>query len=396
MRISYITRPVLVLSLVSLFTDMASEMLYPVMPVYLESIGFSIFLIGVLEGVAETTAGLSKGYFGQLSDITQKRLPFVRSGYLLSALSKPMLAAFTYPLWIFFARTLDRFGKGLRTGARDAMLSDASTRETKARIFGFHRGMDTLGAVLGPLIALVYLYFFPGKFTVLFLIAFAPGILSVALLVLLKEKKPAAPAPKKPGLLAFLQYVRNANPSYKKLLGGLLLFALFNSTDILLLLRMKQSGLDDTYVIGIYIFYNLVYALFSFPAGALADKIGIKTTFVAGLLVYALVYSGFAFVDVPGVFWLLFFLYGLYAAATEGIGKAWISLTVSGSETATALGAYAALNSLCAFVASSLAGFIWYAINAEWAFGLTAAMSVLVILYFLRLQPPVQVSESAK
>ncbi|HET8963491.1 MAG TPA: MFS transporter [Chitinophagales bacterium] len=390
MRLKYITRPVLVLSLVSLFTDMASEMLYPVMPVYLESIGFSILLIGVLEGVAETTAGLSKGYFGQVSDLTQKRLPFVRLGYLLSAVSKPMMAAFTYPLWIFFARTTDRFGKGLRTGARDAMLSDASTRETKARIFGFHRGMDTFGAVLGPLIALIYLYFFPGKYIVLFLIAFAPGIISVAMLFLLKEKKTIEPPQKKPGFLEFLNYVRHADPAYKKLLGGLLLFALFNSTDILLLLKMKQSGMEDTLVIGIYIFYNLVYALFSFPAGIIADKIGIKTTFIAGLIIYALVYFGFAFLNVPGIFWILFLLYGVYAAATEGISKAWISLVASKQETATALGAYGALNSICAFVASSLAGLIWFTVNAELAFGLTAVVSVFVILYFSKLHPPQQ------
>ncbi|HXU26934.1 MAG TPA: MFS transporter, partial [Bacteroidia bacterium] len=151
-----ITRNILIISFVSLFTDVASEMLYPVMPIYLKTIGFSILLIGVLEGVAEATAGLSKGYFGNLSDNKGKRLPFVQIGYALSAISKPMMALFVYPLWVFGARSIDRLGKGVRTGARDALLSDEATPETKGTIFGFHRSMDTLGAVLGPLLALVY------------------------------------------------------------------------------------------------------------------------------------------------------------------------------------------------------------------------------------------------
>lgn len=155
----YITRTVWVLSLISLFTDTASEMLYPIMPIYLKSIGFSIVLIGVLEGFAEAVAGLSKGYFGKLSDQSARRIPFVQIGYAFSAISKPMMAVFVYPLWIFFARTVDRFGKGIRTGARDAILSDEASHETKGKVFGFHRSMDTFGAVLGPLLALLYLYF---------------------------------------------------------------------------------------------------------------------------------------------------------------------------------------------------------------------------------------------
>ena len=173
-----ITRTIWILSLVSLFTDIASEMLYPVMPVFLKHIGFSIIFIGVLEGVAEAVAGLSKSYFGKLSDKSGKRLPFVQLGYALSAISKPMMAVFIFPLWIFLSRTIDRLGKGLRTGARHAMLSDEATKETKGRVFGFHRSMDTFGAVIGPSIALLYLYYHPNDYTSLFLIAFIPGIIA--------------------------------------------------------------------------------------------------------------------------------------------------------------------------------------------------------------------------
>jgi MFS family permease len=156
-KVKIITRNVLVLSAVSLFTDVASEMLYPIVPIYLKTIGFSIVLIGILEGFAEAIAGLSKGYFGNLSDRTGTRLPFIQIGYLFSAISKPMMALFTYPIWVFFVRTIDRLGKGVRTGARDALLSDEATADTKGRVFGFHRSMDTFGAVLGPLLALMYI-----------------------------------------------------------------------------------------------------------------------------------------------------------------------------------------------------------------------------------------------
>jgi sugar phosphate permease len=166
---------------------MASEMLYPVMPIYLKSIGFSVILIGILEGVAEATAGLSKGYFGKLSDTSGRRVPFVQIGYTFSAISKPMMAIFVYPLWIFFARTLDRFGKGIRTGARDAILSDEATTQTKGKVFGFHRSMDTLGAVIGPLLALAYLYFYPGNYITLFILPLFRGCLPSLQLFFLKK-----------------------------------------------------------------------------------------------------------------------------------------------------------------------------------------------------------------
>ena len=166
---SILTRTVLLVSFVSFFTDIASEMLYPVMPVYLQSIGFSVVLIGLLEGMAEATAGLSKGYFGNFSDKIGSRVPFVRWGYTLSAVSKPLMALFTFPLWVIFARTLDRLGKGVRTGARDAMLSDETTRENKGKVFGFHRALDTAGAAVGPFAALIFLYYYPGQYKWLFI-----------------------------------------------------------------------------------------------------------------------------------------------------------------------------------------------------------------------------------
>jgi len=380
----YITRTVWILSLISLFTDMASEMLYPIMPVYLKSIGFSIVLIGFLEGLAEAIAGLSKGYFGKLSDYKAKRVPFVQLGYALSTLSKPMMALFIQPLWVLFARSLDRLGKGIRTGARDAILSDEATAETKGKVFGFHRSMDTLGAVLGPLLALVYLSFYPQNYKTLFFIAFAPGLMAVFASLLLKDKKKSEPQTQpKPSFFSFLGYWKTSPKLYKKVTIGLLVFTLFNSSDIFLLLKLKQSGLGDTDVIWAYIFYNLVYAALAFPIGILADKLGLKRIFILGLAVYAMVYFGMAFTHHLAIYLLLFFGYGLYAAATEGISKAWISNITDKKDTATAIGTFSGFQSICTMLASSLAGLIWYNFGAEFTFMLTAAVVVLVIIYFL-------------
>jgi MFS family permease len=364
---------------------MASEMLYPIMPIYLKSIGFSVVFIGLLEGLAEAVAGLSKGYFGKISDHTGRRMPFVQWGYGLSTLSKPMMGLFVFPLWIFLARTLDRLGKGLRTGARDAMLSEASTPETKGKVFGFHRSMDTLGAVLGPAFALLYLQFYPDDLRTLFFIAFAPGCLAVICSFWVKDSKQRRPLKKKlPSFFSFGKYWVTSPPEYRKLLIGLLFFTLFNSSDVFLLLKMKESGMDDTRVILAYIFYNLVYAILAFPMGYLADRIGLKKVFLMGLFVFAIVYIGMSVNRDPILFYVLFFLYGAYAAATEGISKAWISNISDGKDTATAIGTYTAFQSICALLASFLAGLLWYTIGATFTFVITAIAVLFVIVYLMR------------
>ena len=373
-----------------MFTDTASEMLYPIMPIYLQTIGFSIVLIGILEGVAEATAGLSKGYFGKLSDTSGRRVPFVQIGYAFSAVSKPMMAIFIFPVWIFFARTIDRMGKGIRTGARDAILSDEATPMTKGKVFGFHRSMDTLGAVIGPLLALLYLYFYPKDYKILFFIAFIPGLLAVLTSFFLKDKITTTPKTKAtPSFFSFLNYWKTSPSEYRKLVIGLLVFTLFNSSDVFLLLKAKQSGLEDTMVIGIYIFYNLVYALFAFPIGILADRVGLKKIFIIGLSLFAVVYFGMAVNTNRNLFFGLFFLYGIYASATEGISKAWISNITDKKDTATAIGTFSGLQSICTMLASSLTGFIWFQFGATTAFIATATVTVLVIVYFLTIPKPI-------
>ena len=390
-----ITRTVFILSLVSLFADIASEMLYPVIPVYLKEIGFSVLLIGILEGMVSFMAGISKGYFGKLSDERGLRLPFVKLGYLLSAVSKPLMAVFTYPVWIFFVRTLDRLGKGVRTASRDALLSQEATRETKARVFGFHRGMDTVGAAIGPALALVYLFFNPGGYKTLFYLAFIPGVISILLIFLLREKKQPVSTLEKGNFFSFFQYWKIAGPGFRKVVPGLLLFALFNSSDIFLLLITKETIGDgtltiagavfnaDTITIAAYVFYNLVYAAASYPMGALADRLSFKTIILLGFILFAVVYGGFALQPSIAVIFVLFAVYGIYAAATEGVIKAWITNIAHKNNTATAIGFYTSCESICTLLASIIAGALWTFTGSTSTFLVTSVVALFVFLYFL-------------
>lgn len=378
------TRSIIILSFVSLLTDVSSEMLYPILPLYLKSIGYSVLFIGILEGFAEAVAGLSKGYFGSLSDKTGKRSPFIQSGYLLSALSKPMLAILTNPVWIFLSRTFDRFGKGIRTSARDAMLSDESLPETRGKVFGFHRGMDTLGAVIGPLAALIYLNFYPGNYASLFIIAFFPAILGVILTLMLKDKvKAEKQNGEKVKFFSFMKYGKTAPAAYKKTVFGFFAFTIFNSSDVFLLLMIKNSGYGDNDVIMLYIFYNLIYALSSLPMGALADRLGMKKIYILGLLIFCIVYAGLSFKPDKIFLYALFFAYGIYAASTEGVSKAWITKISDKKDTATAIGFYTGLNSLFAIASSSIAGLIWYSFSPEAMFIFSSAGVLCVAVYFL-------------
>jgi MFS family permease len=381
--VKIINRTVLILSLVSLFADVASEMLYPVIPVYLKEIGFSVLLIGILEGVANFTAGLSKGYFGKMSDEKGLRLPFVKLGYFFSAISKPLTAVFIYPLWIFFVRTIDRLGKGLRTAARDALLSQNATKETKARVFGFHRGMDTLGAAIGPTLALLFLIFYPHQYKAIFLLAFVPGLISIVLIFLLKEKQQPASTLGKGNFFSFFKYWNIASKDYKRLVIGLLFFALFNSSDLFLILKTKQLTGSDELTIGAYILYNVVFALASYPLGALADRIGIKKVFFGGLALFVLVYFLFGITNSATVVFAAFFIYGIYAAATEGITKAWITNMAHTNNTATAIGFYTSCESICTLAASIIAGAIWDNLGSSTTFLITSSAAAAVIVYFI-------------
>ena len=371
----FLTRNILVMSFISFFTDVASEMLYPVMPVYLEQIGFSIILIGVLEGIAEATAGMSKGYFGRWSDQSGRRLPFVQWGYLLSAVSKPLLALFTFPAWVFGARTLDRLGKGIRTSARDALLSDETTAGQKGRVFGFHRALDTAGAAVGPLLALLYLRYHPQDYRTLFFIAFVPGMLTIGLGYFIRERSPVErpTASVRTGFFSYFGYWKIASPQYRSTVAALLLFTLFNSSDVFLLLVLKQKGFTDTDVLTAYIFYNLVYALLSYPAGVLGDRWGLKRNVITGMLLFAISYACIGFVQQHWQVYAVFLVYGAYSAFIEGSSKALFTNQSEKRDTATAIGFYSSLNSVLLMAASFIAGLLWQKFGPSATFVASAA-----------------------
>ena len=358
-------------------------MLIPVMPVYLSSIGFTALWIGVLEGFAEAVVGLSKGYFGKLSDASGNRVLFIRTGYFLSAISKPVMGLFTLPVWIFSARTGDRLGKGIRTSARDALLADESSSENRGKVFGFHRAMDTIGAVIGPAFAIIFLSYFPEQYKPLFLWAFVPAAIGVVLTFFLKQRKVFVKKdPGKKGFFAFLGYWKTASKSYRKVVAGLILFAVFNSSDLFLIMMAKHQGLSDQMVIGAYIFYNLVYSAFSYPVGSLADKFGMKKMLLAGLVFYIITYSFFPFASSTFFIFSLFFIYGLYSACSDGVAKAWVTKLCLPEDKATAIGFYAGMVSISTLLASTLTGLIWVKISASAALWLSAAGVFATLLYF--------------
>jgi MFS family permease len=386
----FLTRVVVTLSVVSLFTDISSEMLYPIMPVFLTSIGFTALWIGMMEGIAEAVVGLSKGYFGKWSDVSGRRLPFVIIGYLFSSISKPLIALFTSIPAIFFLRSTDRLGKGIRTAARDAMLAHESDDEHRGKVFGFHRAMDTFGAAIGPLLALIYLHYNPGEYKQLFMYAFIPAIAGVSLLFFLKERKEEG-APDKnnsmPKLFSFLGYWKKSSPAYKHASKGLIGFALINSSDAFLLLGAKHAGANDEQVILAYIFYNLVYALLAFPAGVLADRIGMKKTFMLGMVFFSAAYTGMAFAKSAYHIYALFAVYGFYAAIVETVSRAWLSRLSEKTERATALGFYSGMTSLALMAASTIAGAIWVAAGAGTIFLFSASGAAIVLFYFAITKP---------
>jgi MFS family permease len=227
----------------------------------------------------------------------------------------------------------------------------------------------------------------------MFLLAFIPGLLAIVFTFFVKEKKMETGLSKRVGLLFAFHYWKVSTPEYKKLVTGLLVFALINSSDLLLLLKIKEDGFTDQQVISVYIFYNLVYALLAFPIGRWADRIGLKKIFLIGLFFFAVTYGGFAFSQTLPVYLLLFFCYGLYAAATEGISKAWIGGLVLKEETASAIGTYTGFQSIAALISSSLAGLLWYRFGATTAFLFSAITALFLLLYFWRLTYAGEVKE---
>jgi MFS family permease len=383
MVLKKIPKQVKILGIISLFTDMASEMLYPITPIFLSSVlGASMAIVGLIEGLAEVTAGFLKGYFGLLSDKLRKRSIFVVLGYSLSALSKPFPGIIPKIETVLFSRMFDRVGKGMRTAPRDALLSSYAGNNSGA-IFGYHRAMDTVGAVIGPLLALLFLNILNNNFRLIFILAFVPSLFAVVPTFFVKDKI-VETKPKKE--LQYLSFWRESPQTYKSLVILVTIFSLVNSSDVFLILKSKAISHSDSLAILGYVFYNIVYASFSYPAGIISDKVGKKKIYVTGLMTFAIIYLGFAVFYSFWVTWILFALYGIYASSTEGILKAWISDLIPNYNMGSAIGLINMVSSFAILLGSILAGILWDAFGSSVPFYISAVVSLIVALCLISIK----------
>ncbi len=346
---------VLITGLTSLLTDISTEMVYPLLPLYLTTaLGASPAIVGIIEGLAESVASLLKVFSGAISDRLGRRKPLAIGGYGISALGKVFLVLATSWSWVLAGRLADRFGKGVRTAPRDAIIAESATAGQRGAAFGLHRLMDTLGASLGVVLAYYFLTGYQGDYRAVFLYSLIPAILGVAVLFLVREKRPAGVQAKKISL-----DWRVLNPRLRLFLIVAFLFTLGNSSNQFLLLRAGNLGFAPEMVLLLYLVYNLVYSLVSYPAGRLSDRIGRRSLLVLGYLAYGLVYLGFAVVKNQVVMWWLFALYGLYTGFTEGVEKALVVDIAPPEQKATLIGLHATIVGIGLLPASALAGFLW-------------------------------------
>jgi len=369
---------VIITGITSFLTDISSEMIYPLLPLYLTTqLGASPAIVGLIEGIAESLASLLKVFSGYISDKVQRRKGLAMLGYASSTVGKLLLFLSTSWVWVLGGRAVDRFGKGVRTAPRDALIADSTAKERRGRAYGLHRALDTAGAVVGVGLAYYFLTAYRGDYKAVFLYSLIPAALGVAVLSLARETRAVrAAASGRP-----LSFNWSALPArLKAFLAVVLLFTLGNSSNQFLLLRAKNLGFPPASVLLLYMAYNVIYALFSYPAGRLSDRIGRKTLLVAGYIFYGLVYFGFALIREASHLWPLFAAYGLYIAFTEGVQKALMADLAPVELRATLIGLHATFVGIGLFPASFLAGILWDAFGAPAPFYFGGAMGLLAAL----------------
>jgi MFS family permease len=387
-------RPVWLLGWVSFFTDTATEMVYPLLPLFLtRTLGAGAMSLGIIEGVAEAANSVLKILSGRLTDKWGTPKPIVLVGYVLSSAMRPLIglaSSWTHVLTLRFA---DRLGKGIRGAPRDAMLATFASPEQRGRIYGFHRAMDHAGAVLGPLLATAFLYFYPENYRTLFALTIIPGIIVVILLLRLPNVRTTAP-PQSVSARNSQLPTPNAPPSLKlrgarlspelvKALAIILIFSLGNASDAFLLLRLTDLGIAAVWVPLLWSALHVVKVGSSVIGGELSDRFGRRAMIGLGWIVYALVYAGFGFFDTPALVIAVFLSYGLYFGFTEGVEKAWIADLADASERGTAFGYYNAVLGVGSLIASLLFGFIWTRVSPHAAFltGSALALVASALLY---------------
>ncbi len=378
-----IKKNIFFLGLVSFLTDVSSDMVYPLIPVFLtEVLHSSKVFVGLIEGVAESTASLFKIFSGWFSDKIGKRKPIVILGYSLSSISKPLLALVTSGWQVLFIRFGDRVGKGVRTSPRDALIAESSAENRRGASFGLHRAMDSAGAIIGPLLAFLLLPLLNKNYRHLFLLASIPAFFSVLVLFLwVKEikirKKESVISERKKGI--------SFDSKFKIFILVVAIFTLGNSSDAFLFLRAKSLGVNLIFIPLLWGFFNLVYTLYSIPAGILSDRIGRRKIILIGFSVYGLSYLGFAFAKNSLHIWALFALYGIYYGVSDGALRAFVAdLVKEEDKRGTAYGFYHGAVGLCALPASLIMGFLWQGFGAAVAFSFGSILAIIagIVFYF--------------
>lgn len=374
---------IILLGITSLLTDISSEMVYPILPIFLVTIlGASPAILGLIEGIAESLASLLKVFSGYFSDKIRQRKPFTIIGYASSTVGKFLLFIATSWSYVLIGRVVDRLGKGIRTAPRDAIIADSAKQGKRGAAFGMHRAMDTLGAIIGVLIAYFLIKSFSREGGVslrrIFLFSLIPAFLGILFLFFVKEKKKDT----KEGSEK-LQFKWSAlDKKLKLFLIFTFIFTLGNSSNQFLLLRAKNLGSSVPRIILFYLVYNIVYFLSSYPAAYLSDKIGRKKLLVLGYFFYGVVYLGFAINHSLNMFWLLFAIYGLYIGFTEGVEKALVADIAPLNLRATAIGLHATLVGIGLLPASLFAGLLWEFLGAAAPFYFGGFMGIVASVGF--------------
>lgn len=377
-----LTRPVWLLGWVSFFTDMASEMVYPLLPLFLTRVlGAGAMSLGVIEGGAEAANSVLKIVSGWLADRWGTPKKLVLGGYGLSSAVRPLIAIATSWPQVLAIRFSDRLGKGIRGAPRDAMLADFAPANARGRVYGFHRAMDHAGAVAGPLLASAYLYFYPGDYRTLFTLTIIPGVIVILVLLRVPERAKAAPTPtadlsnlSNPANLANLA---NLGSRFYKAMFVILLFSLGNASDAFLLLRLSDLGIAAFWIPLLWSALHVVKVVASLGGGAMSDKFGRRTMIGLGWIVYGLVYAGFGVFDARPVVVAIFLAYGLYFGLTEGVEKAWVADMAPATARGTAFGIYNAVLGAGSLAASLLFGLIWTRVSPHAAFMTGAGLALL-------------------
>jgi len=371
-KFRWLGRNILSLGLVSMFTDLSTEMAYPIIPIFLkEVLKAQPLFIGLIEAIAESTASILKTFSGYISDHLKKRKLFIFIGYSFSALVKPLLAFATQSWHVLLVRFSDRVGKGIRTAPRDALIADSSKHSYYGRTYGFHRALDTLGAILGPLVAFIILSLSQQHYRLLFGLAIIPGL--IAVIIILFGVKEIVPETKR--LLKFS--FKELDTRLRIFLVIMAVFTLGNSSDAFLILRARNIGVEVTLIPLLWLAFNLSYFLWSYPAGILSDRIGRRKTIFLGFLIFSACYTAFALNHSSVLIWLIFIIYGLYYGFTEGNLRAYVADLTSSDIRATAFGIYHTVVGITLLPANLLMGFLWQRFGFQTALMLGASLSLI-------------------